>query len=145
MTNKTFMQGNSEFSSEKIIAIFMNLINEMKIELEPHQTQNTSIPAAPNTAKFMASVSGKVSLEKNVIIHGAYNSSVMYDSFLKIGSGIKLDITIPIKRKFINSFKENLDIELASENSHIKCSDGKTVSIAFTYGTNWGGVGLRVS
>lgn len=145
MTNKTYMQGNSDISSEKIIAIFMNLIHKMKLELEPHQTQNTSIPAAPNTAKFMASVSGKVSLEKNVTIHGAYNSSVTYNSFLKIGSGIKYDIVLPMKKKFMNDFKEQIGIELASENSHIKCNDGKTVSIAFTYGTNWGGVGLRIS
>lgn len=144
MTNKTYMQGNSDISSEKIVAIFMNLIHQMKLELEPHQTQNTSIPAAPNTAKFMASVSGKVSLEKNVTIYGAYNTYVTYDSFLKIGSGINYDIVFPLKKKFMNDFQEALKIELATENSHIDCSDGKTVSIAFTYGTNYGGVGLKV-
>jgi hypothetical protein len=78
-----------------------------------------------------------------VTIHGDTNQT--YSEFLKIGGAIpynkRQDV---VDSKFLNDVKE-FAAEVASKNTHIKCSDGDFVSISIGHGTGWGGIGIRRS
>lgn len=142
-SRKDFAQTTSELPSDALVKKLSALLKKYLKAAEKLKTKSDSIPGAPDSSKFKAHRSGEVSLESNVVIHGSYNTSVTYQHFLKIGGAIPFSTrNASIDEKFMIDV-EKLVAKVATEDTHIECSDGKTVSIAITHGTNWGGIGIK--
>lgn len=140
---KDYVQTFSELDSDELVKHIQDMLKQAEKDAAKLKTASTSVPAGPDTSKFRAAKSGDVRLEKTVTVHGAYNSAVTYEQFLKIGGAIALDQRRKIDAEFLDKLAEYVD-DVASENTHIKCDDGMTVSVRIMYGTNWGGIGYKV-
>jgi len=142
--NKSFVDTKSSLTSDALVKKLNALLIKLEKEGQKITTDSKVRPAAPDTSKFTTTAQGFVKIENNVHIYGAYNSVVTYDKFLKIGSAINSKDKQALIDKFFKELKKYAD-ETATENTHIKCEDGKTVSVRYTYGSAWGGIGFKVS
>lgn len=141
--SKDFVNTKSPLTSAELKSKLDAILEKLNKDGQKMTTKNSMVPSAPDTSKFMAHRSGAISLENNVTIHGAYNSSVTYNRFLKIGGGISMENSQALKKEFFAELAKYAD-EVANENTHIMCADGKNISVRSTYGTNWGGLGYRI-
>jgi hypothetical protein len=141
---KDFVQTTSTLTSDALVKKLNALLTKLEKEGEKITTATVNRPAAPDTSKFSTPAMGFVKLENNVVIHGAYNSSVTYNKFLKIGSAIHTGDKQALVNKFFKELKKWAE-DTATENTHIKCADGVDVSIRYSYGSSWGGIGYRVA
>jgi hypothetical protein len=139
---KSFVQTTSKLSSQDLAKKIEALLVKLEKKGQKFVTGATSVPAGPDTSKFSATKSGFVRIEKDVTIHGSYNTSNRYKSFLKIGGAIPVAERMKLDAEFQKEIAKLID-DTATENIHIKCSDDQNVSIVFTNGTNWGGIGYR--
>jgi hypothetical protein len=142
--NKAYVQTKSKLTGADLAQRLYNILEGVCETGQQYQTKSDSIPSAPNTSVFRASRSGVVNMDRNVVIYGEYGSHVMYPVFLKIGGALSIEHKQLLRTQFIDHLTPLVD-EVATENTHIECSDGTTVSIRFAHGTNWGGIGYRVS
>jgi homoserine dehydrogenase len=140
---KTYADTTSELSSAELSKKLFVVMKKLEKEGQKVVTEPKTHAAAPDTSKFRTTAQGFVELADNVTIHGSYNMSNTYNKFLKIGSAIHTGDKQALVNKFFKELKKYVP-EYGTENTHIKCSDGKQISIAYTYGSAWGGIGVRV-
>ena len=111
------------------ICFFFLRLRQIKNDFSCIQVENSSIAAAPNTATFRASVSGKLDVVTKSVSYGDYNSKTYLHVSMKIGSGIDLD-----------SFY--LILALSSIVTYLACNKLEKCHRHYKNGTNFSTVGI---
>lgn len=127
------------------------IIQEMRrlvADNKQHEVKATSIPSAPDTFKFRASVSGMIELDRNVVTYRGYQSMfrTTYDHFIKIGGGVDRNVSRGIIEELIGFINIEFIAPDAPEfgaHSTLQCDDG-ALAFGVESGTNWGGVGFTI-
>lgn len=137
-------EGNERIAvpGKELVREIVDVLRDLAEEFRDAATGTMSVPSAPDTSKFRATRYGMIEFVKNVTIHGSYGISNTYQYFLKIGSAVDTRVRDEIFDEFKQSV-ESIGITIRDDYTHIESSDGWRVSIAFTYGSAWGGIGLR--
>jgi hypothetical protein len=101
-------------SMEKILEKIVETYKE-------HEVENTSIPSAPDSTKFRASVSGKIKIRKQHISYGGrYDLDYYFPVCITVGGGIDREIHKEIDeivRKLSDKMKGSLSCD-AKKGSH---------------------------
>jgi hypothetical protein len=130
-----------------------DFLDDIEMEMEKvadsfaHEVKSFSTrPAAPDTSKFRAHVSGMIQVESNVHVNGGqYGVPRTYKIFLKIGGGVDHKVAAKIKEELIKRVAKFVDDEAAAKamkgNAHFYCDD-MMVTMGEEDGTNWGGIGF---
>lgn len=118
-----------EYNTNSVLDLASSQFEKIKESFEFTQVDDSSIPSAPNTSSFRASVSGKINLLSNVTSYGEYNSkNFLYKSF-QIGSGIDRE-------------QSNLIVAVSSVIAVLASDRLEKSSKYFAYGTNFNTVGI---
>lgn len=134
---------------------------------EKNQVADSSHPAGPDTSKFRASSSGKITHEQNVVTHrgpgGMFRD--VHQHFLKIGTGVDNDTRKKIIKdihdglskighKTVNHKNEEVDHMPGPHDSKVglghhdsqwfntKNSADHIYHVSRVSGSNWGGIGI---
>jgi hypothetical protein len=76
------------YNTNSVLDLASSEFEKIKDSFQFTQVDDSSIPSAPNTSSFRASVSGKINLLSNVTSYGEYNSKTFLHKSFQIGSGI---------------------------------------------------------
>lgn len=134
--------------SQKVYAIALRAAKSTAAQYKRYETAGKSVPSAPDSSKFRATVSGMVEVGP-VTIHQSFSGlSHHYQVFIKIGSAIESKKAKEIRDDFLGEFDDSLDNAIDGDvglklNTTYECSDGKRFTIGTTDGSNWGGIGVR--
>ena len=141
LTEEVMTESEGKFTVSQVEAKLTDFLKKAEKEYSDKQEKSSSIPL--NTT-MSAVRGGMVSLEKNVIVHGAYNSSTKYHTFLKIGGKLYMTVQKPIQtdlKKLLQTMMDKVNDPNGDHDNVIKCKDG-TVIVGTSYGRNWGGIGF---
>lgn len=144
---ETFNKLNeAEIKIDSSVSALMSTIDDVIDDVvnnhKSKEVADSSVPSAPDTTKFRAQRSGKISHTQNEVVHGGtYGFTRKFEQFLKIGGGLSFDDKQEIMNEFFKFLGDDLGVSIPyNDSTSIKCNDG-TVIIGTVYGTNWGGVG----
>lgn len=140
------MQG---LSVAQVLRLLEALMDEAQESFAPLACGAYSVPCAPDTTKFSATVSGMVERQKNLAIPLSGGGVRVYRDFLKIGSAIEYRKREAIYEAFRVAVARETGIVLNRPgrfttnfvNTASQCLDGR-VHVDLQFGTNWGGIGV---
>ena len=136
----------SELTMAQVMGSFAEAVEDIVDKYKSKEVKDSTTASAPDTSKFIAHRSGKISHDKNVHIHGGYYGfSKTYEQFLKIGGGLPSELQTEMVKELFSFLSDDIDVEVKyAEHVSIECSDG-SVHLSREFGTNWGGVGAYKS
>ena len=123
---------NEDFNQEINWNDIPVLLNKLIEKYEYIQTDDSSVPAGPDTSKFIATKRGVLSVEKNYWTT-SYYSRIGYKYIFKIGTGIKSN-----KDQLINDL---LTIYMNAEKSELTLNN-RPIRIGIVCGSAWTGYGI---
>lgn len=143
MRFKDLLEANQSIplSSEQLIQS-ATIVMQKLVQVYSHlKVPNRTAPAAPDTTKFTASISGDISTGPIRTPGGTYSFPRNFPAFMKLGSGLDHTLRSDILENFYTEFLKETGIQLA-QGTYYTCADGNRFMIEKISGTNWGGFGL---
>ena len=136
----------------KILSEVAKASKSMVEEYEEMQTEDSSVPSAPDTSKFRALKSGKISYMSNETIHGGhYGVNRHMSSGIKVGGGVDSSVHKDAKDTIWKIFSKHQKKISGDSDHHIRIRFGETkygphYSLVFiaTRGTAWSAYGVEL-
>ena len=123
---------NKEFDRDIYWSHIPALLSKLIEKYDYLQTEDSSVPAAPDTSKFIATKRGDISFEENYWTT-SYYSKIGFKYIFKIGTGIKSN-----KDQLLNDL---LSIYMYAEKSNLTL-DGHPIRVGNVCGFAWTGYGI---
>lgn len=131
--------------SDEFEDMVYNIMQELVSKYRNYERAETTIPSAPDTSKFHTTVKGNIEVKKNQVIHGGhYGFTRRYVLFLKIGSGVSLDVRQQMKEEFLDEISDILGQKF-EETKPIVTDDDVKYYFGTVSGSSWGGFGFWVN
>lgn len=123
------------YDRESIIYDITSVMHDTAKNFQQHASSKTSsVPAAPDTSKFIATQSNMID-----VVRGVPAGPVSkFDVLLRMGSGLPLELRREIKQYFLSRLGDNIGEDLPQT---FVTSDGYRMIFDEKYGSNWGGFG----
>jgi hypothetical protein len=149
---ETFTKAEGKTLASKILSEIARASKSLVSKHEDEQTEDSSVPSAPDTSKFRALKSGKIEYMADETIHGGYYGVNKYmSSGVKVGSNIESSIHKDIKETLLKIFNKYQREIGGDSDSHIRIRVGDTrygphYSLVFiaSRGTAWSSYGVEL-